>query len=306
MENIQTAINFLILLGIAHILTFRNRAFSFNPFISGPMQGVERIVDYFKAALRLPDFVIGALLIALLFTISTVLPYRMGLPARFTLIPGNLFILNAPAAKGIAGYWWVNALKTLLFFLHVWSVFFIIRLITPRERTSRAFDAYTFYATPISRLPLPAQGILLVLLSLLIAAVSILTLQSDPAVAEALDGKSLTALFTDDGLAIRLLRFVWLAILIFCDSLRIINYALLVFLIGNLICALFQWRNGVLLCLEGVNMLMGRFARNGAIGGGFDFTPLIYMIAVNMLHVVITQVLVSMILSINFTPHLPI
>ncbi len=300
MDFFQTTINLLILVCVAYILAARRPTFSFNPFVSGPMQGIERLLDYFRSALRIPNILIGLLLIALLLTISTMLPYRTGRPPELDLAAGNLFVFHAGEAAGLSGYWHVSLLKTLLFFIRLWSVFFIVNLITPRERTTRAFDAYTFYAAPFSRLPILSQGIALLLAAFLIAFAAIHTLQPNPpdaALAETLGAGGITGLFTDASLPIRILRFVWLSLLVIIDSLRIINQALLALLIGNLVCALFQWQVGGLLCMEGVYMLLGRFARKSPSAGGIDLTPLIFMILVNMLHVAFVQTLTSLIIA---------
>ena len=86
----------------------------------------------------------------------------------------------------------------------------------------------------------------------------------------------------------------WLAVLSFSDGLMFLTRGLFVLIITSFGAALLQARGAVIICSEGVELLLGRFARRGGAGMGLDFTPLIFFFVVDLLYSSIGRVLIQL------------
>jgi hypothetical protein len=106
--------------------------------------------------------------------------------------------------------------------------------------------------------------------------------------------------FMSGPLYAQFLKTFWLAVLSFSDGLMFLTRGLFVLIIANFGAALLQSRGAAILCSEGVELLLGRFARRGGTGMGFDFTPLIFFFVADLLYTSIGRVL----LQLMYTPFL--
>jgi len=90
--------------------------------------------------------------------------------------------------------------------------------------------------------------------------------------------------FLEGPLYAQLLKTGWLAALSCADGLMFLTRSLFVLIIANLGAAIFQARGALIVCNEGVELLLGRFAQRGIGGMGFDFTPLIFFFVVDLMY----------------------
>jgi hypothetical protein len=264
-----------------------SKEFYFNPFLSGTTRLTDSVLAFLRPVLALPEqaAALAVLLFVLLF--KTVMFWRLG--GEWDLRVGMVFSFAPhPHGDGFAPVLLASVLQAALFFVRLWTVFLLVRLITPAGRATRATEAFDFFARPFSKLPLIAQPVVLLALHLLLAIAITQTsaVTVEPLLAKAV-GTTLPAasdLFTADPVFVRVLRIGWLAVLSFADGLMVLTRGLIILIIGNLGAALFRSHGAMVVCSEGVELLLGRFAKRGATGAGFDFTPLIFFFVTDLLY----------------------
>jgi hypothetical protein len=91
------------------------------------------------------------------------------------------------------------------------------------------------------------------------------------------------------------LKTAWLAALSLADGLAFLSRGLVILIIAGFGAAILQVRGVAIVCQEGVDLLLGRFAKRLPGTAGFDFTPLIFLFGINLMYTVICQVLVFLI-----------
>ncbi len=259
--------------------------FHFNPFLSATCRLTDGVLVFLRPVLALPEQ--AAALVVLLFTVvfKTLLMARLNV--TWTLSFGTDYVFAPPTGHP---QWQVLLLFStyhfVLFLLNLWCVYLLTELIAHPGKASRASEAFGYFARPFSRLPLSAQLLVLALLHVALAFavthtgalsfVNPLTQESHPAEHSP---------FVTGPLFHQILRTGCLAALAIADGLEILIRALFVLIVGNLGAALFSMQGPMLLCHEGAELLLGRFARGKTLTGtGFDFTPLIFFFVVDMIY----------------------
>jgi hypothetical protein len=273
-----------------------SKEFYFNPFLSGTVRLTDSALAFLRPVLFLPEqaAALAVLLFVLLF--KTLLLWRLG--GDWSIRLGTWFEFTPRAADGrFSPVLLFSALQAAVFFVRLWTVYLLVRLITPSTRTTRATEALAFFARPFSRLPFLAQPLVLFALHAVIALTLARTAALDvPAQLQQALGQAAPGLnphdvaqhvrspFLTGPLYAQLLKTGWLAALSFADGLMLLTRGLIVLIICNLGATLFQSRGATIVCGEGVELLLGRFARRGSAGMGFDFTPLIFFFVVDLMY----------------------
>ncbi len=285
MEYLPFAFNILLLLFWIRLWAAPEKEFYFNPFLSGTVRLTDTVLAFLRPVLNLPEQVAAILLI--LFTVA----FKTILMARLNVVWTLTFGLDFRYTPAAAANQWeplllFSAFHFAAFLLKFWCVYLLVKLITPPRRVTRATEALDFFARPFSRLPFLAQPVVLAALHVALAfAVSRTGVLS---IVNPLSQETKTVAaspFLSDPLFAQLLKTGWLAALSMADGLALLIRSLFVLIIGNLGAALLQAQNAVIICNEGVELLLGRFARNRiATGVGFDFTPLIFFFVVDMVY----------------------
>lgn len=302
MAYFQLTFYFLMLLFWARLWTWPTE-FSFNPFVSGPVQWTDQVLGFLRPVLCLPEQAAAAIVVLFLFVFQGLLLFKTGFHPAITI--GSVFTFVPPAVEGNAGmkaFFTFGALGAGMFLLRVWAAFMLVRLFSIGVPETRAMDAFGFFARPFSRLKWPFQLIALVVLqgALVLALAHFGVLQipkADDAVTAAKVLQPPGDLFANGMVLVRMIRIGWLTALSMADALLAVNRAMLVLVLANFVCAILQWPAGVLLSNEGVNLLLGRFAGHHAEGMGLDFRPLIFFVAVNLAYGVVSSFLAQMIIS---------
>ncbi len=291
------ACHLLFLLFWIRIWSAPEREFYFNPFLSGTITLTDRILVFLRPALYLPEQVASLVILAVLILFKTLLFMRLNFDWQMTL---GTYFRFAPHghAEHLLPLLVFSLLQTLLFLVRLWTVYFLVRLITPQVHPSRATEAFAFFSRPFSKLPFIFQPVALLVLhgvlAFLFTRIGVPQLQSQTP--DALP-TLVQSPFVSGSLLAQTLRISWLAALSFSDGLMLLTRSLFVLIIGNLIASLLHARGALILCSEGADMLMGRFARRATGGMGFDFTPLIYFFVVDFMYNGICRVLYELIHS---------
>lgn len=297
MDYLIYAFNFLVLLFWIRLWSAPDREFYFNPFLSGTVKFTDSVLAFLRPVLFMPEQ--AAAFVVILFTLlfKTVLFSRLNVALAIPI--GSYFQFSPPACgERIAPLLLFNVLHIAVFLLRLWTAYLLVRLITPPFRTTRATEALAFFSRPLSKLPFLAQPIVLVGLHIAIAFIlsrtGTLAVLGQPAET----AKALTASpFLEGPLYAQLLKTGWLAALSFADGLMFLTRTLFVLILTNLGAAVFQARGLLLICNEGIELLLGRFAQRGMGGMGFDFTPLIFFFVVDLMYSSICRVLLELIQS---------
>ncbi len=284
MDYLIFSFNILLLLFWIRLWSAPDKEFYFNPFLSGTIKITDSVLAFLRPVLYLPEQAAAAGLLIFGIVFKTILVLR--LQATWTIKLGTFFHFS-PLAVGdqIPPLLLFSLLHFAAFLLKLWTVYLLVRLITPSARTTRAAEAFAFFARPFSRLPLLAQPVVLLALHAALAfTVSRTgTLSTISQITESAKTVAVSP-FLEGPLLAQLLKTGWLAALSFADGLSMLTRALFILILGNLAAAVLRAQAAVIICSEGVELLLGRFARNRVGGLGFDFTPLIFFFVVDMMY----------------------
>ncbi len=292
--------NILVLLFWVRLWSEPAREFYFNPFLSGTVKLTDSIIAFLRPVLLMPPKAAAFAVVLFIIIFKTVLFYRLNLGWNITL--GTYFSFAPPAAaKPALPILLFSFLQTALFLMRLWTVYLLIRLITPAFRSSRALEALDFFCRPFSWIPFPLQPLVLLALhgamALILTRIGALGIAPHPLGEPKLSAASP---FLHGTLVLQMLKTGWLAALSLADGLMLLTRCLFALIIGNLLTAITRAQGLSLICGEGVEMLLGRFARRGAAGMGFDFTPLIFFFVVDLMYNSVCQVLFKLIHSPMF------
>ena len=285
MDYLPFVFNILLLLFWVRLWSAPDKEFYFNPFLSGTVRLTDSVLVFLRPVLNVPEHAAAALIILFTVAFKTLLMARLNV--AWTLSFGLAFRYTPITAENQWGPMLLfSAYHFASFLLKFWCVYLIVKLITPPHRVNRATEALDFFARPFSRLPFLAQPVVLIVLHVALAfAVSRTGLLN---ITNPLTQETKTVAvspFLTGSLLAQLLKTGWLAALAMADGLALLIRALFVLIIGNLGAAVLQAQTALILCSEGVELLLGRFARTRATTGmGFDFTPLIFFFVVDMVY----------------------
>lgn len=303
MKYLILFLHLCVLLFWLRLWTRPAREFYFNPFLSGLTRLTDNILTFLRPILALPESLAAAVILIFTLLFKGLLLARLALPCEINI--GSTFVFALASPHDGLGYTLLfSTLQVLFFIVHLWTLHLLVLLINPPLRTSRALEALAFIARPCSKLPLIPQ--VFVVLGLHFALVYLLInlpMVGQHLVAHAAlnpdGGTALNALanspFNGGALPARLLKIIWLALLSFLDGLHLLARALFACVLANL--ATLLWRSNLLAILssEGIELLLGRFARRGAAAMGLDFTPLIFFFVADLLYRSGCQLLYTMI-----------
>ncbi|MDR2850394.1 MAG: hypothetical protein LBW77_07665 [Verrucomicrobiota bacterium] len=302
MDYLLYAFHIALLLFWTRLWSVPSKEFYFNPFLSGTARLTDSVLVFLRPVLALPEQAAACAVLLFILFFKTVVLWRLG--GDWLIQLGMSFEFAPRAADGqFAPVLLFSALQAALFLVRLWTVYLLVRLITPAARTTRAGEALAFFARPFSDIPLFIQPVVLFALHALLA-LCVTRLEAFHAFADfgqaiqpMSDQAAAPSPFLSGPLYAQLLKTGWLAALSFADGLMLLTRGLVILIVGNFVSAMFQSRGVAIICSEGVELLMGRFARRVGAGTGFDFTPLIFFFVINLLYTSICQGLSNLIRS---------
>jgi hypothetical protein len=272
--------------------------FYFNPFLSGTTRFIDSILNFLRPVLMLPDQGAAFVLLAFFCVFKTLFFIRFANGVALSF--GTLFSF-APAPQNDAFPLQVlyGTLQFALFLVRLWTLYFFVSLISTPKRLTRAGEAFAFFTRPFSLLPFAIQPFILVGLHFCLT-ITILNLGFIPSTLTVLIQEpqaSAVDLFQMGNPFLLLLKTGWLSLMSFVDGLMWVNNALLLCLLGSFLAMLFGLKTVMLICTEGLDVLLGRFSRRQTATSGVDFTPIIFYFIVYTLYSMIQIGLYNMIAS---------
>lgn len=296
---LQLFFNVILLLFWARLWTPRSGAFYFNPFLARATLLTDRVYTFFAPALRLSEPAMTLLILLVVWAFKALMVGRLG--GEWQVLVGSAFIFSAPV---IAEAWWphflFSGLHFFLFIVRLWAVYYVVMLITPVFRSSRALEVFAFLARPFSGLPRWLQPIVLVLAHFVIVSLiaragelktlSILSLE----IQEIAVGKSPFLVGTEWSQAMHL---VALAVLSVLDGLSFLTSSLVFVIVCQLVSVIIGFNVLALICQETCDMLLGRFSKGKRlVTGVLDFTPLIFFFVVQFIYGNLSQIVYKLIM----------
>jgi hypothetical protein len=296
MEAFLSITNLLLLLFWVRLWSRPEHDLYFNPFLSAPTRLTDRVLDFLRPVLPLPQRVTALLVLVFLLTLrAAALNYfRPEVPWSITL--GTLFRF-APRDAGLPGMLLFSTLQFLFFVVRFWGVYVFVQLLTPVPRRDRASEAFHFAALPLSMLRRWAHPLVLVAAHALLVyelnAVSVLD------AANPLSAELKTFVPPAAGAAGHVPFLACLTLFSLADPLLLAMHLMFACLIGSFIAALLQSPMLQAVCAEGVNVLLGNAGRRLVVGF-IDLTPLLFMAAVYLAHnILVFSLLLSLILKLG-------
>ncbi len=205
---------------------------------------------------------------------------------RWSLPVGSTFFFHP--RSGWIGAIAFSILHFAVFLVHFWGLALLVHLLsepaTSRTRVRQALDAF---AAPFSRGPLWARALAIVAVNVLLA----MALRHFAGAGIGEVRKDFTAIFHVDTPTRLAAAYSGLALLSIVDVLDFARQALILAIFASLFAAIIQNRTLAAFFIELQNMLLGRFSRRPIGIGMFDFTPILFFLAVNIVYA----------LSITFT-----
>ena len=303
MDYLQHAFHLLILVFWVRLWSVSSKELHFNPFLSGTVRATDAVLAFLRPVLFLPEqaAALAVLLFTLLFKTMVFWKFFGGFGGGWSISIGMLFDFAPRIADGqLAPLFLFSVLQAAAFIIRLWTVYLLVRLITPTGRVTRATDALAYFARPFSRLPLLAQPFVLLALHAMLAVILTHTCTLD--IARPLQetaGQTVPAAspFLTGPFYVQSMKIGWLAAISFADGLKLLMNALLVLILCNIAAMLLQLRGTSIVTSEGIEMLLGRFARRNPSAMGIDFTPLIFIFVVNLAYGNVCQVFYTLINS---------
>ena len=272
--------NFLFLLLFARpLVRTDDREWIFNPNLLWAGRITDRIGRV--ATDILPGLhVRGGAVVALLFLLAFRGALMAASPNTGWALPiGSTFFFHP-----LAGWPYAIAFSILhfaVFLAHVWGLALLTRLLgdasTATTRASRTLDAL---AAPFSRGPVWARALAIAAANVLLA-MALRHFSGAGIGAARTDFASLFNVRTPAHLAG---AYAGLALLAIADVLDFARRALIFAIFATLFCAILQKRSLAIIFMEFQNLLLGRFSRRHLSVGMFDFTPILFFIAINYVY----------------------
>lgn len=298
MDYLKLFFNAFFLLFWVRFWSASKSEFHFNPFLSGTVRLTDSVLSFLRPVLALPEQAAAFVVMLFITLFKTVLFHRLGVVWGIRLGTYFQFVPDDALSGAVAATLLFSFLHAIVFILRLWSVYLLVKWITPPFRVTRGIEAIGFFARPFSWLPTLAQPFALFALHGLFAF-ALTRLGSLNLIPQPMDAAQPvpTSPFLSGPLFFQLLKTGWLGALSFADGLMFMTRGLFALIIGNLLASILQARGLMLICSEGVELLLGRFAKRGIGGMGFDFTPLIFFFVVDLLYNSICQGLYKLIQS---------
>lgn len=298
MLYLQLLFNLFLLLFWVRIWVRPVNEFYFNPFLSGTTRLVDRILNFLRPVLMLPDQVASLFLLTFFSLFKTLFFMRFG--GGVTLSFGTLFSFAPNPQHTSFGFLVLfGALQFALFLVRLWTLYFLVRLLARPTRLTRAAEAFAFFCRPFSLLPFLMQPFALLFLHFCLTAV-IVSLGFIPSVLSTLmpDAPAPAAdLFLAGHPLAVFLKLGWLSLMSYADGLMWMNNALLLSIVGSFLSMIFGLKTVMLICAESVDVILGRFSRRQTATSGIDFTPMIFFFLVNFIYGLIQAGLYQLVTS---------
>lgn len=177
-----------------------------------------------------------------------------------------------------------SAIEFIVFLVRFWGMYAIVRsLATPGGERSRMGAALAAVAHPFSATPAAVGWAALVVLNIGIAA--LLPTAMAPCI-PGTDGvvTTFSSLFDTSTAERAVLARCGLGILSMADMVLFTREAMVIAIFGSLIAAIFRLQALATTFLDFENALMGRFSRRNFTAGMFDFSALIFFMAVSFVY----------------------
>lgn len=283
MDTFLLFTNLFLLLFWVRLWSRPEQELYFNPLLSAPTRWTDRVLDFLRPALPLPEGLTTLLLLVFLLAFRGAAWHHLFPEAPWFIAIGPV-LRFVPREPGVAGALAFSLLSFLFFVACYWGVYVLTQFLTPVLRRDRASEALRFAALPLSALPRWAQ--LLLLLAAHGLLVYELCLVGTPGAAPmphassaSLPAAALPALI----LTQQPVQFVYLGLLSVADLLVTAIHLMFALLVGSFAAALLQNLAMGMLCNEGIAALLG--TRRRLMIGFLDLTPLLYLVGLHLLYV---------------------
>lgn len=286
---------FIIVL-LVRLFSPPDRETFFNPFVSFTNNRLNRLVEFLKPALALPEKATLVIILIFIFLFKSLLLSKMKLSLSVNF--GEVFRVIPPAdmAENISILLF-SLLNTISFIFKFWSFYLIVSFIGTAGKITRASQALQFYAKPFSNSPFRIQLVVLVICHI---ALAFITLQLGTLEAIPITGKTATPMaapIASSPLLIGVIKTAWIGLLSIFEGVSIMISVLFAFIIGSLVTALMQKPGLAMLCREGIDMTLGRFSRGRPTQAGLDFTPLIFFFVASISYNIVNNVIYTLVNS---------
>ena len=273
--------NILFLLLVSRIFAQeRSSSYFFNPFLLWSTKITNQIIDFANPIFPgLGKSAVAGLVLLFL------LVFRAAILATVPVSGWQIFVGTMVQHFPRPG--WGNAiifsiLDFLSFYIHFAGMVLFMRLIAASRTESRVPSAFAEYALPFSRLPVAGQIVALVVANAFF--VYLLGTVTDGVLVSAKARAPMASAFVMNTPARMIGVYAGLTVLSVADILSFTRQALILLIFASLAAAIFQNRAMVSLFVEMQNALIGRFSRRPVTIGIFDFTPVLFFIALNLIY----------------------
>ncbi|MFA7171870.1 MAG: hypothetical protein WC340_00405 [Kiritimatiellia bacterium] len=273
MQHLSFIFNILLVFLFVKLCSKNEAEFFFNPFVGFVTTRINKLLEFLKPVLVMPEQMAVLVIATFLFLFKTLLFSRL---STVISISFGEWITCTPMTEipARAALLIFSLLNTITFVFKFWSFYFLTSLIAAPLRKTRASEAFSYYAMPFSLLPLLFQPFVLLLLHTALAyictSVGTLTFLQPGA-----DAPGVIELTTAP-FAIRMVKTIWLGMLSFSDTIITMVHVLFIGIIGSLVATALRKKEMMTLCNETTELILGRFSRSSAARGGLDFTPIIF------------------------------
>jgi hypothetical protein len=292
MVQLSFFFNIILIALFVKLISKAESEYFFNPFVGYVTTRINKLLDFLKPVLALPEQMALLIIVISLFFFKTLLISRLS--PTISLSFGQL-ITCTPASEipEQISLLTFSLLNTISFLFKFWGFYFLASLIAAPNRKNRASDAFKYYAKPFSSIPFIYQPIILLALHAALAGIAsnLGSLSFQPQESSSPVVISLTSY----PIIVQIIKTVWLGLLSLSDAIMVMIQVLFISIIGSMISTILKKRDMMILCNEASELVLGRFARRASANSGMDFTPIIFFFAAHYGYMILSTFVTNLI-----------
>lgn len=300
MFNVLTDLIFLLLF-TRFAQSAKNR-FYFNPVLSAPHSLLDKLFSFIRPVFfSISERAISGILLLLLIVFRGAIYAKTGLPG--IVIGGNCSFKFSPSS--FAGPL-CSLFEFLVFLTRFWGLCIFISLFSSCTSRTRVHQALIEFGKPLTSLPKAFSPIALFTANMILVA--LLATFADGSYIAAMKsevGKPLlrqieiASALSPAGSIRSLSVLAVLSLFATADLLLFTRNALLLAIFASLISVIFRSRETAFLFMELQNVILGFFGKRPLRLGMFDFTPVIFFVALQIIYAALVVIALPMLFNLT-------
>ena len=275
--------NVLLLILWLRLLPQRDEKTFFNPYVAGGVSFADRILRFLQPVLgALPPYAAATLVLVFLIAFRGIVAAGVGLDWVETMGLWRISINNRSPGASL----WFSFLSFGWLLHRLWTLEWVLTLLRPKTRDSRASAALSAFAMPVSAVPVVSRGIFLLLFGAVLGASLARVGFPNIPIIEAADPSLVLPAVPETGKALLVMSVGAMT-----DVLAMASQFVMIFIILSFFGTIMGSQPTATIGTEGIDLIVGSVVPRPITVGGMSFAPIVFFIVAGLLHTVVLGVL---------------